>query len=58
MGDARALDLITPEAGAIYVMDRGHLDFRRLNTLHVAAAFFVTRTKRNMNYHRVSLASG
>jgi hypothetical protein len=53
MGDARALDLITPEAGAIYVMDRGYLDFRRLHTLHVAAAFFVTRTKRNMNYHRV-----
>jgi Transposase DDE domain/Domain of unknown function (DUF4372) len=53
MGDARALDLITPEAGAIYVMDRGYLDFRRLNTLHVASAFFVTRTKRNMNYHRV-----
>jgi hypothetical protein len=53
MVDARALDLITPEAGAIYVMDRGYLDFRRLYTLHEAAAFFVTRTKRNMNYHRV-----
>jgi hypothetical protein len=25
MGDALALDLITPEAGAIYVMDRGLL---------------------------------
>lgn len=53
MGDARVLDLITPEAGAIYVMDRGYLDFRRLHTLHEAAAFFVTRAKRNMNYHRV-----
>ena len=53
MGDARALDLITPEAGAIYVMDRGYLDFRRLYTLHDAAAFFVTRAKRNMNYHRL-----
>ncbi|MEJ2022996.1 MAG: IS4 family transposase [Maritimibacter sp.] len=53
MGDARALDLITPEAGAIYVMDRGYLDFRRLNTLHVASAFFVTRAKRNTRYHRV-----
>ncbi len=48
MGDARALDLITPEAGAIYVMDRGYLDFRRLHTLHAASAFFVTRAKRNM----------
>jgi transposase len=53
MGDAQALDLITPEAGAIYVMDRGYLDFRRLHTLHAASAFFVTRAKRNMNYHRV-----
>jgi hypothetical protein len=58
MGDAQALDLITPEAGAIYVMDRGYLDFRRLHTLHAASAFFVTRTKRNMRYHRVySLAA-
>ena len=53
MGDARALDLITPEAGAIYIMDRGYLDFRRLHTLHAASAFFVTRAKRNMRYHRV-----
>jgi hypothetical protein len=53
MGDARALDLITPEAGAIYIMDRGYLDFRRLHTLHAASAFFVTRAKRNMNYHRL-----
>ncbi len=30
MGDAAALDLIMPEAGAIYVMDRGYVDFRRL----------------------------
>jgi transposase len=53
MGDALALDLITPEAGAIYVMDRGYVDFRRLHILHQAGAFFVTRAKRNMKYHRV-----
>jgi transposase len=53
MGDARALDLITPEAGAIYVMDRGYVDFRRLYAIHQAGAFFVTRTKINMNYHRI-----
>jgi hypothetical protein len=28
MGDALALDLILPEAGAIYVMDRGYVDFK------------------------------
>src|SRR6266699_5062170 len=53
MGDAAALDLIMPEAGAIYVMDRGYVDFRRLYALHRVGAFFVTRTKINMNYHRV-----
>jgi hypothetical protein len=53
MGDAAALDLIMPEAGAIYVMDRGYVDFRRLHALHQTGAFFVTRTKINMNYHRV-----
>ena len=53
MGDALALDLITPEAGAIYVMDRGYVDFRRLHVFHAAHAFFVTRAKSNMKYHRV-----
>ena len=53
MGDALALDLITPETGAIYVMDRGYVDFRRLHAFHVAHAFFATRTKSNMKYHRV-----
>jgi hypothetical protein len=50
MGDALALDLITPEAGAIYVMDRGYVDFRRLHVFHAARAFFVTRAKSNMKY--------
>jgi IS4 transposase len=53
MGDALALDLIILEAGAIYVMDRGYIDFRRLHVIHQAGAFFVTRTKTNMKYHRV-----
>ena len=53
MGDAPALDLITPEAGAIYVMDRGYVYFRRLYVIHQAGAFFVTRTKVNMKHHRV-----
>jgi len=53
MGDALALDLIAPEAGAIYVMDRAYLDFARLYELTQAGAFFVTRAKRNMNCHRV-----
>lgn len=53
MGDALALDLIAPEPGAIYIVDRGYVDFKRLNAFHQAGAFFVTRAKRNMKYHRV-----
>ena len=47
MGDALALDLITLEAGAIYVMDRGYIDFRRLYAIHQAGAFFVTMGSAN-----------
>jgi hypothetical protein len=51
--DVNALDLLIPEAGAIYVMDRGYLDFERLFTLHQAGAFFVTRAKSNTDLRRV-----
>jgi transposase len=51
--DVHALDLLLPEAGAIYVMDRGYVDFTRLYVLHQAGAFFVTRAKSNLNAHRV-----
>jgi hypothetical protein len=51
--DVHALDMLIPEPGAIYVMDRGYIDFARLHTLHQAGAFFVTRAKSNLNAHRV-----
>jgi transposase len=51
--DVHALDLLLPEAGAIYVMDRGYVDFARLYLLHQSGAFFVTRTKSNLDAHRV-----
>jgi Domain of unknown function (DUF4372)/Transposase DDE domain len=51
--DVHALDLLLPEAGAIYVMDRAYVDFERLHTLHQAKAFFVTRAKSNLVAHRV-----
>jgi Domain of unknown function (DUF4372)/Transposase DDE domain len=38
--DVHALDMLLPEAGAIYVMDRGYVDFCRLHVLHQAGAFF------------------
>ena len=47
------LDMLTAEAGAFYVMDRGYHDFQRLFAMHQAGAFFVTRAKRGMDAHRV-----
>ena len=51
--DVHALDMLIPEPGAIYVMDRGYIDFARLHTLHQAGAFFVTRAKSNLDAHRI-----
>lgn len=50
--DVNALDLILPEAGAIYLMDRAYLDFTRLYQLHCAGAFFLMRAKRNFRFKR------
>jgi hypothetical protein len=50
--DVRVLDLLLPEAGAIYTMDRAYLDFARLFELDQAGAFFVTRGKSNLRVQR------
>ena len=51
--DVNVLDLLVPEPGANYVMDRAYLDFERLYSLHQAEPSFVTRAKKNLHYHRV-----
>ena len=51
--DVNVLDILAPEPGAIYVMDRAYIDFGRLYLMHQAGAFFVTRTKKNLKMHRV-----
>lgn len=55
--DVHALDMLLPEPGAIYVMDRGYVDFGRLHRMHRSGAFFVTRAKSNMKAHRVYSAA-
>lgn len=52
--DSDILDAIMPEAGAIYVMDRGFVDFGRLYRLVQAAAFFVVRSKTSIKWRRIS----
>ena len=50
--DVNILDEILPEAGAIYVMDRGYVDFERLYVFTLSSAFFVVRTKSNVVLQR------
>jgi len=50
--DVNALDRLTLEAGAFYVMDRGYIDYARLYRFTEQMAFFVTRAKSNMKYKR------
>jgi hypothetical protein len=63
MHEVNALDLLLPEPGTYYVINRGCLDFERLYRLHEAGSFFVTRGKANLRAerrysHPVDRASG
>jgi hypothetical protein len=51
--DVRVLDELVLEPGAFYVMDRGYVDFQRLYGFVLAAAFFVTRCKTNLQFNRL-----
>jgi hypothetical protein len=51
--EVTVLDDLPLEAGAIYVMDRGYLDFFRLYRMTKAHAFFVIRAKKNMAFRRL-----
>ena len=51
--DVNILDQLIIELGAIYIMDRGYLDFARLYNIHRASAFFVTRSKINFSRKRL-----
>jgi hypothetical protein len=51
--DVNILDILVPEAGSFYIMDRGYLDFERLYVLTQLLAFFVTRAKKNNKFRRI-----
>lgn len=51
--EVNILDILPLEAGAFYVMDRGYMDFARLNAVTRASAFFVIRAKSNLNCRRI-----
>jgi hypothetical protein len=52
LSDVKALDLLVPEPGAFYIMDRGYFDFARLYRLHSGAAFFLIRAKSDTQVRR------
>jgi hypothetical protein len=51
--DVNILDVLIPEPGAIYLFDRGYIDFARLFAIHQAGAFFVVLAKSNLNFQRI-----
>lgn len=53
MHEVNVLDILIPEAGSFYIMDRGFTDFARWLKLHQAQAFFVIRGKSNLLFRRV-----
>lgn len=48
--DSNALDVIAPQPGAIYLMDKAYVDFEALYRMHQEDAFFVTRAKSSLKY--------
>jgi hypothetical protein len=51
--DVNILDSLELEPGAIYIMDRGYVDFKRLYKFCLSCAFFVIRAKKNLQYRVV-----
>jgi len=52
--DVKVLDELVLEPGSFYVMDRGYVDFRRLYGFVLASAFFVTRSKKGIQFLRLA----
>lgn len=52
MHEVNVLDILIPEAGSFYIMDRGFTDFARWFVLHQAQVFFVIRGKSNLLFRR------
>ena len=53
MHEVNVLDILIPEAGSFYIMDRGFTDFARWFVLHQAQAFFIIRAKSNLTWRRL-----
>lgn len=52
--DAKALDILTCEAGGFYIMDKAYVDFKQLFVIHLSKEYYVARAKDNFNFRRIS----
>ena len=50
--DVNLLDDLPVEPGAVYVLDRGYVDYKRLFRISQNRAFFVTRPKKSFRFRR------
>lgn len=41
---------MTVELGALYIFDRGYVDYKRLYKINISCAFFVVRAKSNLSF--------
>ena len=53
MHDVNILDILVAEPGALYLIDRGYIDYARLHSLTESCAYFITRSKSNMQFNRL-----
>ncbi len=51
--DPAFLDRLLPEPGAVYILDRGYVDFGRLRRLVEGSAHFLLRAKKNLRFVRL-----
>jgi len=51
--DVNAMDYLFYEAHAYYILDRGYVDFERLNKITQHSAYFVVRAKSNLKFTRM-----
>jgi len=51
--DVNILDVLIPEPGSYYIMDRGYIDYKRLYRLNKELSYFVVRAKKNLKFKRL-----
>jgi hypothetical protein len=53
VSELKVLDQLIIEPGAVYIVDRGYIDYDRLYKIHQSHAFFVTRARSDFSFNRL-----